>query len=704
MQAQDILSRIEIPDPAERAAAFVALIPRLKNCPENTALVALQSIDSVEDVSKRDGLLTNLLPFLPPALLPKAVELSENGPPRRSQVTFMMKLAERTSDEVRKHLVGQSLELAFGLQDLQSRNHVLAEVAPYLNEAQRDEVLKLVVDMQDEYLKAGLLEKLASSLNDRQRNLAITLAGTLGGRSSPSYESVGPHSPREQVLIALAPNLTAAQVVRAMETISTLDPHQCTRTLLDLAPFAGERRGEILDKAVEQARQIPRMWLRALVLTQEFPWLSAAERTPFANEALTCALAIEEENSRRRAVCDLVPHIPDRDILLRALASVERIHDDEGRADVLVALLTRLGSEDVRKVLDVAFRLESAVALARVAVAAIGHTEGRSMEREIARVFRSAWRSKDSVESATALALLAPSLGKFRGLAAEVRIYFAILSRDGSDRSEAIASLAPHMRPQRFELMLRLAVETGLDYVVMDVIEAMGPNLRAEQIPAAFAAARTIEEPIFRARSLLALVSHLDEGERREVMRAILHVPSDSDRCHLLESMTPYLSTELLDSALESEWPRGTHDVSIYGALAAPAARYNSRQLDRVLSKAADFQTDTFRGLLIGALVPFLSETQMTLARRFVMQMESANARFESLLAMAGTSVPTATESELRHAFVECLGSDIVRGDAETLLGELDQFLGKPAAARLPPPAVCLIATDVLDVARWRWV
>ena len=704
-QAEEILRCLDIPDVRERAVALGALIPRLRVCPEDIALDALSSIASIGDDYERDRLLTDLLPYLQPGQLKKAVELSRYGAPRSSQVAFMVKLAERISDGAMNHLVEQALELALRLEDHQSRNYKLMELAPHLNEAQVDEVLKLAGNMLcDEYDKAQLLAALASVFNDRQRDDAIALSGTLSGTSYPSDESIGPKNPREEVLIALAPYLTAAQVIRAMEPRSTLEPYQCTRTLLGLVPFAGERRAELLGKAMKLSGRISSAWLRANVFTQEFPWLSAAERALAANEALTSALEVEDENLRQRSVCELIPHIPDRETLLRVLASVDGIHGDKGRADVLVALVARLDPQDLHKVLDVCFRLESVVARARVVMSVAVRTTDAITKRDIARAFRSAWRAEDSVESAIALAILTPQVGKVRTLAADVRIYFAILSIDETERSSAIASLTPHMRAQRFERMLKLAVDTELDYVVLEVIEGMGSKLRPEQVPVALEAARVLVDPFFHAGSLVAIAPHLNEDMRREALRAILQVDIDANRSNLIERITPYLSTELLDSVLESEWPPRSNELYICEALAAPASKYNSRQLDRVLSVASGFQEEMIRGFLISALVPFLSESQMELARRYVACMESAKTRFECILVMARRGVPSVTESEIRRAFVEFMGSQSLRGDAETLLREIGSFLGSPDTARLDPPTICLIAEDILDVARWRWL
>jgi archaellum biogenesis ATPase FlaH len=310
-----------IRDANERAWALAILAPYLP--PEQQPQVLTEALASAreieDDTARAEDLdedqytraigkeiaraeaLAAMTPYLPPDLLPQALDVAREIGWKSARAEALAALAHRLAEP--GHLQ-EALAAAGEIRDESDRARTLAVLAPHLPPDLLKQALAAVREIRDADARARALAALASHL-----------------------------PPGEQPQV-LAEALVAAGEIR--------DESDRARVLADLAPhLPPEQRTQVLAEALATARKI--WWAddRARALVALAPHLLPEQQTQVLAEALAAAREIQRESDRAEALVALAPHLPPElqpQVLAEALAAAMEIEDEWRRADALAVL------------------------------------------------------------------------------------------------------------------------------------------------------------------------------------------------------------------------------------------------------------------------------------------------------------------------------------------------------------------------------
>lgn len=309
-------------DEQHRATAYLEMIPHLRGPWPETQLDAFlrnTSFRRLSDPVQRGAVLRAIAAQAPEARrrgLETSARVSCLGDPALStkeRWRILVEIApDLTPEDVRELMtIGgvKSLFLSFWwLDELAARSprHLL------------DALLQLAYDRVGRAERALFLSVLARYLESplRQKVLDTALEATSG------VEEV---RERTALLSRLAPLLSAPQLRTAQRITRYIgDEADCARALLALAeelPRCGDHWESVMTQVCEIGRQLHAPAERAMVLCEAAAVLPAPRRGELINEIVSAARE--------------VPHIPDRDAVLRALLPLATEVDDRTLSAVL---------------------------------------------------------------------------------------------------------------------------------------------------------------------------------------------------------------------------------------------------------------------------------------------------------------------------------------------------------------------------------
>ncbi|BBH40438.1 hypothetical protein myaer102_29960 [Microcystis viridis NIES-102] len=266
-----------------------------------------------QDSEKQAAGLTAISSYLPPALLPEALEIARGIGDEYNRARALTGLAPHLPE-----VLPEALEIARGIGDEDYRARALTGLAPHLPEV-LPEALEIARGIGDEDYRASALTGLAPHLPEVLPE-ALEIA-----------RGIGDEDYRASALTGLAPHLPEV-LPEALEIARGIgDEDYRASALTGLAPHLPE----VLPEALEIARGIGNEDYRARALTGLAPHLP--EVLP---EALEIARGIGNEDYRARALTGLAPHLPE--VLPEALEIARGIGDEDYRASALTGLAPHL--------------------------------------------------------------------------------------------------------------------------------------------------------------------------------------------------------------------------------------------------------------------------------------------------------------------------------------------------------------------------
>jgi hypothetical protein len=534
---------------------------------------------SQDDEKQAEG-LEKITPYLPPALLPEALEVARAIRDESHRAEALTGLAPHLPE-----VLPEALEVAKAIRYLYERARALTELASHLPKV-LPEALAIARAIGYEYHRAWALAKLAPylpevlpealaaakavELHHRARELtslapylpksllpeALEIAREIRNESDRVRALTGlvPHLPqvlpealdvaraigdkynRAIVLMGLVPYVPqvlpeALELGRATwDRGSHEEEKECAMALAlaGLAPYLPE---SLLPKALEVARAIRSEHNRLRALTGLAPHLPQV-----LPEALELARVIEDKFSHAMALTGLAPHLPE--VLPEVLELVEAI-DDYYLPDVVLAeLALRLPESFLPEALEVARAIEdeSERALALTGLAAhlpevLPETLEvvRAIENEYQRAFR--------------LTELAPHLPESL-LPEALEVARAI--EDESDRARALIGLAPYL-PEVLPEALDVASTIGNKYNRAIVLMRLDPHL-PEVLLEAIDVVRGIGDEYDRARALTGLAPYLPESLLPEALDVAREIKSKYFRAEALTGLAPHFPEVLLET------------------------------------------------------------------------------------------------------------------------------------------------------------
>ncbi|MCZ8359737.1 MAG: NB-ARC domain-containing protein [Microcystis sp. LE19-388.1G] len=275
-----------------------------------------------QDSSKQAEGLEKITPYLPPTLLPEALEIARGIGNEDSRAEALTGLAPHLPES----LLPEALGIARGIGNEGSRARALTGLAPHLPESLLPGALEIARGIGNGNSRAWALVGLAPHLPEVLPG-ALEIARGIGNEYSRAW-----------ALIGLAPHLPESLLPEALEIARGIGNEDSrARALTGLAPHLPE---SLLPEALEVARGIGSKYNRARALIGLAPHLP--EVLP---EALEVARGIGDEYYRAEALTGLAPYLPE--VLPEALEVARGIGYEEYRAKALKALTATLTPANV---------------------------------------------------------------------------------------------------------------------------------------------------------------------------------------------------------------------------------------------------------------------------------------------------------------------------------------------------------------------
>ncbi len=457
-----------------------------------------------QDSSKQAEGLEKITPYLPPTLLPEALEIARGIGSENYRAEALIGLAPHLPES----LLPEALEVARGIGNEYCRAGALTGLAPHLPESSLPEAL-VARGIGNEYYRAGALTGLAPHLPESLLPEALEIARGIGDENSRAWALTGlaPHLPevlpealevargigneyyRAEALIGLAPHLPESLLPEALEIARGIGSEDSRAwALIGLAPHLPE---SLLPEALEVARGIGSENYRAGALIGLAPHLPES----LLPEALEIARGIGNEDSRARALTGLAPHLPE--VLPEALAVARGIGSENYRAGALIGLAPHLPE---------------------------------SLLPEALAVARGIWSKYNRAE---ALIGLAPHLPEVLPEALEVARGIG----NENSRAWALTWLAPHLPESLLPEALEIARGIGDEYSRAEALTRLAPHL-PEVLPEALEVARGIGNECYRANLLKALTATLTPANvDLSFWENALHALGTLTRPHFLETV-----------------------------------------------------------------------------------------------------------------------------------------------------------------------
>ncbi|NER87419.1 MAG: hypothetical protein F6K64_10490 [Moorea sp. SIO3A2] len=591
-----------------------------------TPAQALAYVRQNKDFSSQVEGLEAISEYLPPSLLPEALDCARGISCEESRARALVYLAPHLPD-----VLPEALDCARGIFYEKYRVLALIALAPHLPDV-LPEALDCARGLSHEFLRADALGALAPHFPEELLPQALDCARGI------KYEKDRAHA-----LVALAPHLPDV-LPEALDCATGLSyESDQADALVGLASHFPD----VLPQALDCARGIKYEKDRAHALVALAPHLPDV----LLLKALDCARGISDESDRADALVALAPHLPDvlpealdcatglsresdqadalvglashfPDVLPQALDCATGLDHERYRAEALVALAPHLPEELLPKALDCARGLDHEFHRAEALVALASH-----FPDVLPQALDCARGISDESDRADALVALAPH---FPDVLPQALDYARGLSHE-YHRVRALVALAPHLPEELLPKALDCA--RGIDYESdrADALVALAPHLPEELLPQALDYARGLDHENYRAHALGALVPHLPDV-LPQALDSARGISDESDRAHALGALVPHLP-DVLPEALDCA--RGISDESDRADALVALAPHLPDVLPQALDCARGISDESDRAHALGALAPHLPDVLLHQALDYARGLSHENYRARALVALA---------------------------------------------------------------------
>jgi hypothetical protein len=476
---------------------------------------------------------------------------------------------------------------------------LVAPLAGHLDAYQFESVFRSAMAMPASTTFNTAVKILLPHLTPVQRDVAVAEAVRQLSRTNDVKQS----------LAALAPHLTRAELVTALEYVEAA------------AVPAGQR---------------------ATALTWIAAHLSRQQRT----EALELALRQEDGNSVAHHLGMLAPHL-DPEQLERALSAANDLAHAGHRARALTGLIPHL-SED---------RRTAAIAAALTAVLTAGATDSISnialpdlvphlTPEQIQTVLDMVHTHRHVAGSGWHLGVLAPYLNRAQLTQA---LETASAQTEPDDRYRALVTLIAHLAVDDREPAVDQAIATLRTHprwagVAPGLVAAMTPSQRDTLFDIAAGRAD-------HANIVAALAAHLRPDQRDRALAAALDTTDDNDRIQILLALAPHLDPQSVDTALSAlaDVPDPARRADVLRRIAADSPTHAPTAAAAAVRAARDIPDAETRATALTALADLVPPDQRpaVAARAYTaaMAIDDEPDRYRRLAALIPACLPSTNTS-----------------------------------------------------------
>ncbi|MBZ0303242.1 MAG: hypothetical protein K8J31_26085 [Anaerolineae bacterium] len=536
-----------------RVIALTALAEHLSDA----QLVALfEDVQQMDDLESRLSSSVKLALLLPPHYFQPLMRTIWGETPNlirpdaRARVLFQLTpLLTLAHDEpTAPTILLEIVSLSQAISNPEARVRSLMALVPYLPHTMRMRVLHRILDEIDRLH------------TDTQRSTALSslahhLSPEIEGRALRSAESIQTPAERAQALTALARQLPLDQQPRlrrsALNAIATIaDEEARSDALIAFAPH-----------------------LEYITDSEHFPQL--------LEQALGIAISIKRRHLRARVLVALAPHLT-LDLQGEALAAVHNLGSERERAALLAQLAPTLPPNMLVASMAVAHSMVELDARVQALTALAHYAPPHARERTMLDALAAASSMPHRYERVSALVSLVDVLPpQHQAKAYADALEAARLIDNESARARALSMLVPGLPTRLHERALeaarnisnpeqRLTAMIGIARgMSADAAQALGPELLADirELPFEYKLARaigeaadllsdpqavealnlahTLEDPLDRLTTFVALIPHLPAPERRDVVieawQQLKTIDNGYDAASLLNALAPLL-------------------------------------------------------------------------------------------------------------------------------------------------------------------
>ncbi|CCI04006.1 NB-ARC domain-containing protein [Microcystis aeruginosa] len=631
-------------DSSKQAEGLEKITPYL---PPTLLPEALEIARGIGDESYRAKALTGLAPHLPESLLPETLEVArEIG--NNCYVGALTRLAPHLPES----LLPEALKLAREIGNERFRAEVLTRLAPHLPESLLPEALKLAREIGNERFRAEALTGLASYLPEVLPE-ALEFARGVGLEFATE---VGDERFRAKALTRLAPHLPevlpeALEFVRAIGKFYVYSHYKvdesyfpgvggsiCAEALTGLAPYLS---GSLLPEALEVVRAIGHEHYRVEALTGLAPYLPES----LLPEALEIAREIGNDRYAE-VLTGLAPHLP-QNLLPEALEIARAIKLEGYRAEALTELVPYL-PEVLPEALAVARGIGDEYFRAKALTRLASH-----LPEVLPEALAVARRVGDEHHSAGTLILTGLAVHLSKSLLPKALKVTRAIS-DAFTCARALTGLAPHLMKIFLPKALKVARAKENEYSRARALTVIA-HYFPEVLPEALEAARAIENLYDRVLALTGIGLSFPEV-LPEALKVAKAIGNEYYCAKALTELVPYLP-EVLPEALEVARTIGNgYEYYRVKVLTGLAPHLPQNLLPEALEIARAIKLEGYRAEALTELVPYLPEV-LPEALAVARTIGSESSRAEALQGLTKVLTPANVDLSLWEKTLQALGT-----------------------------------------------
>lgn len=355
-----LASAVRIGDEYRQVRAMAAIAPYLPQA--ERILVLREAVSKVRTIyfdEHKSQAIVAMAPHLSEPLISVAldVKFENNFLKAKGLVALVPHLQEPLkTDVLHEAIVTARQEL--NTKDTEEKIEILAALAPYIPEAERQPILRealdatLAIDKEDERVQA-----LVALIPHLPEDLLIEAVSVPEGWKYKSIAVLLPHLPQwvkdqlqQQILEA---NLVTEDIQRRTVDLAMLAPHLPELLKSDLMTEP------LLIETLSKARFIEDPYLRAKALAALAPCLLETLKNDVIKEALAAWKTIGVEGHQAQMLAKLAPYLPE-DLLSEILDNIKTIGLGGHRAQMLTAVAMYLPETLLAEALNITLLIEDA--------------------------------------------------------------------------------------------------------------------------------------------------------------------------------------------------------------------------------------------------------------------------------------------------------------------------------------------------------
>ncbi len=487
-------------------------------------------------------------------LAPRARELAE--------------LAPYVQEPLRTDILQEALDTIATIKDTYTRLDALVELAPALPQDLLWQILEIIPAIEDEADRAGILTELAPALTPYPPTVYRALE-YVQNMEDEEYQALA--------LEGLAASFTESQIEQVWQQLETIaDERYQAQILTALVPFLTENR---LQEAWQMTHTMQDGLSRIRLLTELIIALPEPAQREALQEALELLREIEDREYRVEVFVKLASFLAEETIH-QALSEIQHLWDESARANALISLLPHLPETQLSEFQESVLALKSDEQCARVLTPLIPFLSEELMDKALKRV-QTTWDEGCRVELLAQFAQFAPSsllprlleiitsirdqgyrvwllaelevplLGKLNGAQFNVAAVFQGM-KGREDRLQTLLAIAPRlsesallkifnfMLPEIFDFTWRIQSDEERAHI----LTKLGPRLPEGWLARTLIAIRAINNEIFQVQALIALAPRIQGQWLTQALDIIRGMKDRERRAEVLEALVSSLPEE----------------------------------------------------------------------------------------------------------------------------------------------------------------